>query len=198
MLSLIYSIHEQVIAPVRNPSSLESFKDKIDIRIVDMSSVDSVEDGIRGGDVVVSFLGSGSFLNAINPTKIYSESARNILKAMKRLNLTRVLLTTSVGVDFDSNFSWLYRVLIRRAIMNTYMDMMKLETIVEESYEGMDWTLLRPSYLFDSESSQPFFVNERYLRHGSSSISRKDFAMFAIHEIENGLWIRGHAAVGYL
>jgi nucleoside-diphosphate-sugar epimerase len=132
------------------------------------------------------------------PTDLYSISARNILAAMKKQNIKRVLLTTSVGCDYDENFSWIYRVIIRRLIMNTYMDMARLETIVEESYKDLDWTILRPSYLTNSDQSNPFFVRERLLKHGSYQISRRDFAKFAIHEAENGLWIKGHPAISYL
>ena len=104
---------KKVIAPVRNPNALVEFKEKIEIRKVDIYSVESVENALKGGDVVLSALGSGSLLAAIGATDIYSVSARNILIAMNNLKLDRVLLTTSVGVDFDPNFSFLYRLFMR-------------------------------------------------------------------------------------
>jgi putative NADH-flavin reductase len=177
---------------------LDEYKDKIVIKKVDIYSVDSISEAINGADVIISQLGSGSVGAAMDPTDLYSTSARNILAAMKKQSIKRVLLTSSAGCEYDENFSWIYRAIVRRLIMNTYMDMARLETIVEESYTDMDWTILRPSYLINAEKNKKFFARERQLRHGSYQITRKDFAKFCVHEAENGLWIKGHPAVGYL
>ena len=188
----------RVIAAVRNTAAATSEfpGDQVEIRHVNMYDKESVVNAVRGADVIVSTLGAGSFLSSFGPTDIYSQSARNILHAMRQLGIKRVLLTTSVGVDYDPDFSWLYRAIIRRLIMNTYMDMMKLETIVEESYgTDIQWTLLRPSYLYNSQVAKDFFAMERAAKGGNYSISRTDFAKFIVNELENDRWVHGHPAL---
>ena len=113
----------QVIAAVRNPSALTAFKDKIEIREINLSDKNTIENAMKDVDVVVSALGQGpSLLDARRPTKLYSDSIKLILEAMKTNSISRGLFLTSSGVEHDDNAGWLYNNIIKPLfLMNTYM-----------------------------------------------------------------------------
>ena len=189
----------KVIAAVRNPASLAEFKDRIEIKEINLKDANTINNAVKNVDVVVSTLGSGpSLMAARKPTTLYSDSVKLILEAMKMNNIKRGLFVTSSGVEHDDNASWIYKNIIKPIfLMNTYMDMMKMETILEIEGRHLDWTLVRPSYLTDGQSSV-FTASERLIKQGSYKISRVDVAKFIIHEIENNLWIKDYPALSYL
>ena len=184
----------KIIAAVRNPKALERFKDKIEIRIVDIYDNKSVKDAVKGADLIVSSIGTGGIIQASVATDVYSVTTRAILLAAENLKIDRLLFITSCGVDYDEGGGWFYNYIIKKIIMNTYMDMMKMETIVEMS--DLKWTIARPSRLVDG-TSKDFFGKERKIQSGTFSISRTDLAKFIIHEIENENWIHGRPALSY-
>lgn len=191
--------NHKVVAVVRNPSLLEEFKDKIEIRKFNVSDQTSIEDGIRGCDVVMSALGSGGISDARKPTTLYSSSAKGIIEAMKKLNIKKCMFITSVGVEYDDYAPCYYRNIIRPLfLMNSYMDMMKLETIVELLGSDLDWTLVRAPYLIDNDRARKFFVKDRKVNESAGfKISRSDLARFMIHEVENNLWIQKYPIPTY-
>jgi putative NADH-flavin reductase len=199
VIEIALSKGHKVIAAVRNPAALAEFKDKIEIRHIDLKDKNSIQNSMKDIDVVVSALGVGtSLLVARRPTRVYSDSIMLILDAMKVNGIRRGLFFTSSGVDHDDNAGWFYNNIIKPIfLMNTYMDMMKMETIIEIEGKSLDWTLVRPSYLTDSDQSSVFTASERLIKQGTYKISRLDVAKFIIHEIENNLWIHGYPALSY-
>jgi putative NADH-flavin reductase len=190
-------LNYKLVAAVRNTAALDKYKDKIEVRKVNVYDRNSVEEVIKDADVVISSLGSGTLSQGIKSTDVYSKPVDLILDAMNKFGVKRGLFLTSVGVDFDESFSWVYKKIIRPLIMNTYMDMMKLETIVERTDYPIDWTIVRPSELIDSKKSKEFHAGNRFMNGGNQKISRKDVAKFVIHEMENNLWVKKYPALSY-
>ena len=189
----------KVIAAVRNPLALDRFKDKIEIRIINLKDKSTFENAMDDVDAVVSILGTGaSLLDQRKPTTVYSSSIKLILEGMKLKKIKRGIFITSSGLEHDENAGWFYNNIIKPFfLMNTYMDMMKMETIVEIEGKNLDWTLVRPSYLTDNLQSSVFTASERLIKQGTYKISRLDLAKFIIHEIENNIWLHGYPALSY-
>ena len=161
---------------------------------MDVYDQTSVENAIKGADVIVSSLGSGGLSDASKPTKLYSESTKNILNASRRLKIERVIMISSGGVEHDEGSPWYYRKLLKPYLINTYMDMMKMETLVENS--NLKWTIVRPTYLLDGRSEN-FFASEKIIGEGKFKINRIDLAKFIIHEIENEIWVHKYPTLSY-
>jgi putative NADH-flavin reductase len=188
----------KVVAAVRNSAALAEFIDKIEIREINIKDKSTLENAVKDVDIVVSSLGTGGLMEARKPTTLYSDSIKMLLEVMKTNNIKRGIFITSCGVEHDENSSWFYRNIIKPFfLMNTYMDMMKMETIIEYEGKSLDWTLVRPSYLIDDTQSVVFTASERIIKQGTYKISRLDVAKFIIHEIENDLWINGYPALSY-
>jgi putative NADH-flavin reductase len=188
----------KITAACRNPSALEKYKDNILIRKLDLSDRDAIEEVIKGADVVVSSLGTGTNLKEVaKKTTVYSAPAILILDAMRKHGVKRGIFVTSVGTEYTDEFPWFYKNILRPYIMNSYMDMMKLETIIERTVYPIDWTIVRPTELIDSKKSKTFHVTNRKTNGGNYKISRRDLAKFIIHELENDLWIHKYPAMCY-
>jgi hypothetical protein len=52
-------------------------------------------------DVVLSALGSGCFREQMKETTFYSDTATNIVQAMRKEGVTRLIAITSAGVKHD-------------------------------------------------------------------------------------------------
>lgn len=186
----------KVVAAVRNPASLEKYKEKIEIRIININDKATILEAVKDCDVIISTLGSGNFSESKKPTTLYSKSAKLILDAMITYGIKRCLFVTSGGVEDDQGAPMFYRKLMRPLLINNYLDMIKMETIIECEGKSLDWTIVRPSWLRDG-ASKNFHATERLIRRGNFQINRIDVAKFMIHEIENGLWVRGYPTLSY-
>ena len=186
----------KVIAAVRNPSLLESYKDQIEIRQINLADAKSITTALKGADVVVSALGNGGLLEARKPTTLFSDSIVPIIDAMKHLNIKRLIVISAGGIDYDCEAPSYFNSIIQPFfLMNTYMDIMKMETIIEYHGSSLDWTIVRPTYLTGTHSKN-FDAVDRIVG-GPHKISRTDVGKFIINEIENDLWIHKHPTLSY-
>ncbi len=177
-----------MIAAVRTAYSI---KNKVDDAVVikeysfdNKAEVDAI---VKDADAVVIAVGSGDCKKAKKSTDIYSKSVSIVIESMKKHKVKRLITITSSGVDYDRGAPWIYRKFIRPALMNTYMDMMKSETILDHN-KDIEWTVVRPSYLKNGKYDD-FIVADRYIGKGDFKIKRGDVAEFIIHEIVNNNWV---------
>ncbi len=183
------------IAVARRPEAIEIEDPRCEKRKIDFSDPGSVEKALRGADVVVSALGQGGLSASAQPTTLYSDSVRALIQAMKQLQIKRLLVLSSGGTDFDEKSPWFYRALLRPYLINNYLDMIKMETILEESRD-LEWTVVRPTYLLDGPPRR-YLVKDRRMGGGSFKIHRVDVADFVVREIEEKAWVRGYPTLGY-
>lgn len=128
---------------------------------------------------------------------LYSDFARTVRSAMRNQGLKRLIVCSSGGVEEDDKAPWVYTTLIRRVVMNMYMDMMKMETILEESPD-IDWTSVRLTFLRpNSEEKRVVLANNRVLGGGCYKISNEDAGKFIAEEAHEGKWIRKYPVLGY-
>ena len=90
---------------------------------------------------------------------------------MLEQRISRVYAISSAGVEYDAGAPWYFRALLRPYLINNYLDMVKMETILEESPSLIEWTIVRPTYLLDGPSGQ-YLVSDRTLGKGSRNNNR--------------------------
>ena len=107
----------------------------------------------------------------------------------------RIIVLSSGGVEHDAAAPWFYRALLRKQLINTYLDMARMETILEES-EDIEWTAVRLTYLLSGDSRE-YLVADRTLGRGDFRIHFVDAAAFIAEEIDERRWIGKHPVIGY-
>jgi nucleoside-diphosphate-sugar epimerase len=150
---------------------------------------------VGGADVVLSTLGV-PFTR--QPVTLYSRGAATILAAMRDEGVKRLVVVSSTATEphhhADGGF------LLNRVIQplvtatigkSTYADMRRMETLVRNS--DLDWTIVRPSGLFDAEHVSPYRLSAD-LSDGVFT-SRADLAACLLAQAADTAWIGRTVAV---
>jgi putative NADH-flavin reductase len=117
----------------------------------DVTDPGAVERAVAGSDAVLSSLGVPL---SSKPITVYSQGNANIVAAMRRHGVKRLVTVTSSVMDptwrptgeffFNNVMDPLFN---RRLGRTTHEDMRRMEALVRDS--DLDWTIARPSGLFD-------------------------------------------------
>jgi putative NADH-flavin reductase len=154
----------------------------------------AVEEAIQGQDAVLCSLGSGNQRTGT----IRSEGTRQIIRAMEKTGVRRLICQTTLGVGDSQgnlNFFWKYLMfgfLLRQVFANHVLQ----EDYVKQS--RLDWTIVRPSAFVDGNRTGKY-------RHGfpgtdkttKLKISRADVADFMLKQLLDNTYLRMTPAVSY-
>lgn len=154
-----------VTAVTRRPEQFPLHDARLTVVGADVTDEIATARAIEGADVVLSSVGV-PFTRA--PITTYSRAATTILAGMARYGVKRLAVVSSTAVEphphAEGGFM-LNRVmqpLIAKTIgKTTYSDMRAMEGIVRDS--DVDWTIIRPSGLFDAERVSEYQVGDGQL-----------------------------------
>lgn len=183
-----------VVAAVRRPETMDGVEG-VEVRKIDLGDRGSLVAAIDGADAVLGTLGHGGIADASKPTALYSDSARALRAAMRETACRRILVLSSGGVVQDDAAPWFYTKLLRKQLINTYCDMARMETVLEES-EDLEWTCVRLTYLLEGES-KPYLVEDGKIGRGNFRIHFVDAGGFLAREVDERRWVRRHPVLGY-
>lgn len=118
----------------------------------DVADADAVDAAIAGSDAVLSAVGVSY---SRKPISVYSQGTGNVIAAMHRQGVKRLVVVSSAPLDpaYRASDSLLYtRVLeplfMRRPGRTLYQDLRRMESLVRAS--DLDWTIIRACWLFDA------------------------------------------------
>lgn len=140
----------QVTAVTRRPDAIPP-RPGLTVVGADVADPDAVDRAVAGSDAVLSSLGVPL---SPKPVTVYSQGNTNIIAAMHRYGVKRLVTVSSSVLDprwrptgefFFNNV--LDPLVNRRMGRTTHEDMRRMEEIVRDS--DLDWTIARPSGLFD-------------------------------------------------
>lgn len=145
-----------------------------------------LERALEGANATVSALG---VTQTWRQTRLFSEAAVGLVRAMQNAGLKRTVLVTGLGAgDSRGHQNWLYdNVMFPLLLSKNYADKDRAEAIFQKS--GLNWTIVRPGRLTNGPKKgkvEALLTPETY-RYGS--ISRTDVAAFILDCIENGTYI---------
>lgn len=136
-----------VTALARDPGGLGPARERLAVVQGDALDAGAVERAVAGADVVLDALGhvKGS------PAGLREDFARNLVAAMNRHGIRRLVSLTGAGVGdpndrprpVDRAFGILLRLLSRKVIV----DSLRHDRLVRDS--GLDWTIVRAPVLTD-------------------------------------------------
>jgi uncharacterized protein YbjT (DUF2867 family) len=134
------------------------------LRVVrgDVRDEGSLKEVVDGADAVLSTLGVPF---SLRPIDTYSVGVRNIVDAMRTTGVRRLVVVSSTGAYHYPNRSEtplalrVFEPVITRTIgKTTYDDQRRMEDIVRGS--DLDWTIVRPSGLFDLADPTNYVAGE--------------------------------------
>jgi nucleoside-diphosphate-sugar epimerase len=150
------------VAVTRRPAEFPLADPRLTVAGADVRDASSLVDVVRGADVVLSTLGVPF---SLRPIDTYWVGVRNIVAAMRDTGVRRLVVVSSTGaypypnrIDTPASLRLFEPVITRTIGKTTYDDQRRMEDIVRAS--GLDWTVVRPSGLFDLPEPTNYVAGE--------------------------------------
>jgi len=185
----------QVTVVLRQPELFPIRHEQLRIIKGDVLQPQTYENAFFGIEVVISCLGSRNR----EPTTVYSEGVSNILTAMKKVNVNRIICLSAGAVEVPPNASFIMKFIIKNVLQRlfkySYADMLIMETILGQS--NQNWTVIRPPRLLNGDKTGNYrtIIND-YLA-GMSSLTRADLAHYIIHHLEDEKTYKSKVEISY-
>lgn len=150
------------VAATRRPDSFPLTDSRLTVAKADVRDASSLAQVVEGADAVMSALGVPF---SRHPIDTYSAGVRNIIAAMRQTGVRRLAVVSSSALDpypgrtgapFALRF--IEPILKRTIGKSTYDDQRRMENLVRDS--GLDWTIVRPSGLFDLRAPTSYIAGE--------------------------------------
>jgi len=185
----------QVTAILRNPDKFPIRHEQLRIIKGDVLVPQTYENVFFGMDAVISCLGSRNR----EFTTVYSVGVRNILRAMQKVDMDRIICLSAGAVEIDPDAFFLKRFVIKNILQRifkySYADMLLMETILRES--DLNWTVIRPPRLLNGDKTGKYRtgINE-FIPH-MSSLTRSDLADYILHHLEDEKTFKSKVEISY-
>ena len=182
----------EVTALARNPSAVASEDHRL--RVVEGNALEasSLEAAVAGQDAVLSALGTRSS----RPTTLFSESTHNLIGAMTKHGVSRLVCITGIGVgDSKGHVGFLYDRIIRPFVVkNVYEDKERQEEEIKHS--DLEWVIVRPAQLTDEPARGEYSV---FLKgsYKAKTISRADVAAFMVAQLTDDTYVHKTPVISY-
>ncbi|WP_441959997.1 NAD(P)-dependent oxidoreductase [Mycolicibacterium houstonense] len=174
-----------VVAVTRHPEQFPLTHPALTVARADVHDAGAVTAAVDGADAVLSTLG---VTFTMEPVDTYSVGVGNIVAAMRKAGVDRLAVVSSTAIaDYpgrtDTPFALrLVQPVISQIFGKTlYADMRRMEDIVTGS--GLDWTIVRPSGLFDLPEVTEYVAGRR--EPVGAFTSRTDLADYLLRLAES-------------
>ncbi|MFJ6136995.1 NAD(P)-dependent oxidoreductase [Kitasatospora sp. NPDC092286] len=151
---------------------------------------------LAGHDAVLSCLGS---TDRRRPTTVYSQGTLNILAAMHKAGVSRLLCLSSAGLETDPGIPLaqrlVTRLVIQRLYRHGYADMARMEAVVRT--DDTAWTVVRPPMLTDGPLTRRYRTAENAHLTAATSLSRADLAHYLLTGVGDRRTHRAVVEVSY-
>jgi len=194
LIKLLEQKH-QVFALVRNPDVLGITDDNLKIVKGSIYNSETYQNELSRCDFVISALGTGT---SRKPTDIYSKGGQQIVTAMQKVNVKRLITLTAGAFDptDPATRNFIVKYLVQPLFKNIYSDMQKWEAILENN-TSIDWTIIRPSRLLNGKEKGNYRIQIDHCPKGGSKINRSDLANFIVKQINSNKYIHKKVAIAY-
>ncbi|MGH3144196.1 MAG: NAD(P)-dependent oxidoreductase [Rubrobacter sp.] len=184
----------EVTAFVRDPARLPVRHERLRVVTGDVTDAVAVERTVAGQDAVISVLGPAKDA----PKDVLTRGIGNIVAAMKRHGLRRLVSLTGAGVrDPEDRPKLLDRVivaalkLVQRDVLE---DGVRHAEVIKRS--GLEWVVVRGPMLNEGEKTGEYRVG--YVgKNSGSKISRADLADFMLGQLADDTYLVRMPMVSY-
>jgi uncharacterized protein YbjT (DUF2867 family) len=185
----------RVTAFTRNPDAFPLAHPQLSVFAGDANDAAAVAAAIDGQDAVLSTLGVPY---SKQPITVYSAGLTNILAGMHTHSVRRLACVSSSATEPSAgpHGGWFFEHVLQAYVTGVlgktlYDDMRRMEAIVTASQA--DWTIVRPSGLFDAADVSAYETARDYLP--GRFTSRADLAAFVLLQASESTYSRAIAAV---
>lgn len=183
-----------VTALVRNPQRLATQHERLRVVKGDILDSDSVALAMVGQDAVCCTIGVKAPWIRVT---VFSEGTRNLLQAMKKTGVKRLICVTGIGAgDSKGHGGFLYDCIFYPLLLKgVYADKDRQESLIEAS--DVDWTIVRPGFLTNGPLTKIYRMLTNMTGVTAGGISRADVAHFILKELESNRHLRQTALLTY-
>jgi nucleoside-diphosphate-sugar epimerase len=135
------------------------------------------------------------------PITVYSQGVAHIMEAMNQYGVRRLVCVSSSATDprtryHDTGGGFVFEKILKPLTINTigrttYADMQRMESLVMNS--RLDWIVVRPSGLFETESITDYKLGEAFIR--GQFTSRADLAACILEQLTGDQFLHKPVAV---
>lgn len=185
-----------VTAPAREPARIRAVHERLCTTRADVLDPASLDGTVDGADAVVSAVGAPQ---GRTPTTVYSGGVSNILNAMGRAGVSRLITVSALPVKPRAEVGRLERHVIYpilyRFFGGSYADMARMEELMRGT--NVDWTVVRPPRLTNGGATGGYRTAiDHPLRRGRT-ISRADLAAAILGLLDEPRAVRATVEVAY-
>lgn len=184
-----------VTAVTRHPETFPIEHACLQVMGGDVFDLTLVEQAVAGHDAVLSTLGVPF---GRQPIQVYSQGVANIMQAMEHHGVRRLVCVSSSATvpHLEPKGGFIFEKILQPFIINVvgrtlYEDMRRMETMVMDS--PLDWTIVRPSGLFETPSVTPYQTAEMEIN--GKFTSRTDLAACMLQQLTDKRYLRKAVAV---
>jgi putative NADH-flavin reductase len=184
-----------VVAVTRRPAEFPLVHPRLVVAEADAYDQVAVASAIAGADAVLSSLGVPYTRKQIT---IYSDGIASIVAGMQRHDVQRVVAVSSAATELRRHaeggflLNNVLQPLVTATIgRTTYEDMRRMEAYVRAT--NLDWTVMRPSGLFDADEVSAYRLDEDHA--DGVFTSRADLAASMLAQLGTTQWVRRTVAV---
>jgi putative NADH-flavin reductase len=185
----------QVTVIVRNPFVVTLRHRQLNIIKGDVLQLNTFEEAMDGHDVVVSCVGT----RQRGPTNVYSKGISNIMKAMQGKNINRLICLSAIAVIVPPKSSRVMKFVIKNILQRLfgpmYADMLIMEKILSKS--NLNWTVIRPSWLWNTQHTGKYRTTINEHLPNPSKISRADLADYIITHLTDENTFKSRVEISY-
>nr|MDA8171876.1 NAD(P)H-binding protein [Nitrospiraceae bacterium] len=171
-----------VTAFVRNQAKMDVSHKNLSIFQGDVLHPEEVDAAVKEQDAVLSALG----LTKGSPKTICADGIRNIIAAMKKYEVKRLVVESACGVGNTRNKGFYARVLWL-IIRDRIKDKEEMEREIEES--GLEWVIARPVALTNGEKTGSYRAGPDLKLGFFPRVSRADVADFMLSRLESDKFV---------
>ena len=161
-----------------------AFPSRVNVYHGDVRNPSKLDQAMLGQEAVIDCIGGEKpFLT----TDLETSASQVVVEVMKRNQVKRLIVVSALGEgDSKSQTGFFYeRILMPTFLRGVMEDKAKMEE--EVNHSGLDYTIVRPPILSDSEDVGHLHVVER--GEIAKKISRTDLAQFLVDQLDDPTYI---------
>jgi putative NADH-flavin reductase len=184
-----------VTAVLRNPEVFPIRHEQLKIIRGNVFNLQGYENAFFGKEVVISCLGT----HKKEPTTVYSQGVTNIMQAMQKVGMDRIICLSSSGVEISSRVSFITKLIMKYSLQRIfkyiYADMLQMEKVLRES--NLNWTVIRPPRLLDGDKTGKYRTSINGYLPNPSSLNRSDLAYYIIDHLDDEKTYKSRVEISY-
>ena len=179
----------EVTVLVRDPARLTVSHDKLYLVFGDVLNLEKVEETLAGSEAVCCSLGN----TANNPDFVVSDGTQNIIIAMQKQGIKRLVVVSALGVgDSREQVPLSFKMMMKTVLRKAYEDKERQEQFVRES--DLDWVIVRPGGLTNGSATGEYTAGLDPAIM-SSQVSRADVAAFVLQQLTDDTYLHQTPAI---